>query len=205
MTWKFDKKIAQIYNSHVNLHIPSYNKVLDKTLQIVNDHCKSNDIICDFGCANGNTLLKLHKAGFINLIGVDNSTDMIDICPKNIAKYYSNLPNFKYRMIIANWVLHFNKDKMKIIENIYNKLDRGGVFLLTEKTSTFPYSLEKYHQQKKQKGITDTEIEIKTKQLENSMFINISSWYLTVLSNLNFEHVEIIDADWCFTTFLCYK
>ena len=44
----------------------------------------------------------------------------------------------------------------------------------------------------------------KQKQLENVMFINSADWYQQKLETLGFK-VTVMDADWCFTTFLCKK
>ena len=55
-----------------------------------------------------------------------------------------------------------------------------------------------------QLGVSKEQIEQKQKQLKNGMYIESVDWYQGVLKALGFS-VTIIDADWCFTTFLCKK
>jgi hypothetical protein len=61
-----------------------------------------------------------------------------------------------------------------------------------------------YHDHKLNMGVPEQLIEEKRRQIENVMFINSSDWYRSVLKELGWT-VDTIDADWCFTTFLCRK
>ena len=53
-------------------------------------------------------------------------------------------------------------------------------------------------------NLTKEQIIKKQKQLENVTFINSAEWYQQKLLSLGFT-VTVMDADWCFTTFLCKK
>ena len=64
--------------------------------------------------------------------------------------------------------------------------------------------IKMYHDNKLKLGVTEEQIKMKQKQLEKVMFINSADWYQEKLETLGFK-VTVMDADWCFTTFLCKK
>lgn len=204
--WKFDKNIAEIFPSHARAHIPNYDLVIKKTIKI----CKTKNIsskIIDVGCAVGETLKQLNDAGFNNLHGVDSSQHMLDLCPPNIATYHLNdqLPKDVYDIIIMNWTLHFVQDKSSYLKNIFDNLSDDGIFILSEKTTDDLLPKTFYYDFKKNNGVTDQEIKEKEKNLKGILFLQGIDWYLDKLKSVGFDKIYIIDADWCFTTFLCLK
>jgi len=205
--WEFNSAIQTIYDGHVQQHIPNYDKVISKSINICKVECDYNDAIIDVGCANGATLYKLYDAGFKNLYGVDSSVDMIAGFDHNKASITisKTLPSYKYKVVLANWVLHFIKDKTSYIKDIYNNLDNGGVAIISNKTSNDPLFLDFYHKFKSDQGVSDHAILEKAEQLKGVMFVESVDWYTNQFKLYNFSQVEIIDADWCFTTFFLRK
>lgn len=205
--WKFDSRIEQIYENHVSSHIPNYERVIQKCMDLCITICEKNDPIIDVGCANGITLRKLKSLGFNNLYGVDSSSSMVKHIDPSLAKIIisDTFPENTYKIILANWVVHFIKDKKEYLTSIYRNLDQTGVLILSEKTSLDPTLINFYHLFKKRAGVTDLEILEKSKSLKNVMHINSIDWYQETLKDIGFKKIEIIDADWCFTTFYITK
>jgi tRNA (cmo5U34)-methyltransferase len=205
--WKFDAEIKKIYNSHVQQHIPNYDKVIEKSLNVCKELCKPTDAIIDIGCANGVTLEKLHNLGFRNLYGVESSKDMIIGFDntKAFIKISNTLPTNQYKIILANWVLHFLEKKQHYIKDIYDNLAPGGVAIVSNKTSTDPLFLKFYHQFKLNQGVSEQDILKKSEQLKGIMFVESVDWYMFQFKFHNFSKIEIIDSDWCFTTFFLQK
>ena len=203
--WTFDDKVAEIFPSHARQHIPGYDRVIQKTLDICADYCADSAIV-DVGCAVGETLTQLHHQGFTNLYGIDNSQSMLDRCPKNIGAEYILSDNFnidlKFDVIIINWTLHFIKDKKNYLEQVRKRLNPGGTLVLTDKTSEDLFTLKHYHNIKRQNGVSEAEVVAKQKSLENVMHIKDVQWYLTTFEVLGFT-THIFDAEWCFTSFVC--
>jgi tRNA (cmo5U34)-methyltransferase len=204
--WKFDENVAPVFVEHARQHIPDYEAVTDKCTRYCTLNLDKQSKIIDVGCATGHTLKKLHAQGFTNLHGVDNSRHMIDLAPKHIANYVvsDQLPHGQYDMILCNWTLHFVKDKESYLTSIVDSLKDGGTLILSEKTRVDAKMTRLYHDQKMQLGVSKEQIEQKQKQLKNVMFVESAEWYRNVLEWKGFT-VTIIDADWCFTTFLCKK
>jgi len=207
MTWKFDERIADVFEQHAEEHIPNYLGVIQKSVDLCELLLHKNSPIIDIGCATGKTLRELNLKGFKNLHGVDSSQAMLDKIDPAIAKLYlsNHLPLSSYDAALMNWTLHFIQDKRAYLDEIYNGLHPGGFLILSEKTANESPYLDLYHQFKKNKGVSDAEIQAKADSLKGKMFINDQQWYKSALMAAGFRDISIISADWCFTTFLAFK
>lgn len=207
MTWEFNQQVAEIFVSHARQHIPNYDQIIDKSVDICCQQLTPNSSIIDVGCATGETIRRLYNAGFRNLSGVDSSAAMLQYCDYSLAQYYHSdkLPNKKYDAVICNWTLHFVQDKFDYLRDILQALNPGGFFILSEKTSKDTLPIHFYHNIKSKNGVSDEEIATKAQSLDSVMHINDVAWYLDNLSKVGFKNTYVIDADWCFTTFLCLK
>jgi hypothetical protein len=65
--------------------------------------------------------------------------------------------------------------------------------------------LDFYHLFKSRSGVSDLEIQQKADSVKDIMYIDSPDWYLDNLRTIGFSRVYIIDASWCFTTFMCVK
>ena len=206
MTWEFNKDVAKSFKLHAKQHIPNYDQVIDQCVAICKKQDKSIKII-DVGCAVGETLIRLHAEGFNNIYGVDNSQAMLDEGPTDIATLMCSekLPPNTYDIILMNWTLHFIKDKISYLQASYNNLNTNGILVVSEKTSLDPLAIEFYHDYKRTKGVSDTTIQEKELSVKNIMYIDSVEWYQDVFKKMGFSKVYIINAYWCFTTFVCVK
>lgn len=203
--WKFDSQTAKIYNTHVKQHIPNYNHIVNKAVACCTDLCDINDKIIDFGSATGYTLDQLYNAGFRNLVGVETSRDMIDVCDKTRAEYFLTMPNTTASAIIANWALHFNQDKLQLIELFFNSLKTNGFLFLSEKTIQSEYVKSRYYDFKKIQGVSWEEIKIKEQELTGIMYIDSVEWYFKSLKSVGFKNIDVIDASEGFVTMIGFK
>lgn len=207
--FNFFEQIADNFDSHANQHIPDYNLVIRKTIDICNSNLSKQSSVLDIGCATGAVVRSLSNLGFENLHAVDSSQQMLDQCPKNIATYYlsNHFPiiNIKFDAIICNWTLHFIKNKISYLKKTYDGLNTGGFLILTEKTENDGLALEKYHNFKRSQGVTEEAIINKANLLKDIMFINSIDWYLKELKILGFKKISIFHATWCFTSLIAIK
>jgi tRNA (cmo5U34)-methyltransferase len=207
MTWQFDASIAETFVDHARHHIPNYDIVIDKNVSACQKLLNKDSAIIDVGCATGETLRRLHRAGFNNLTGVESSHAMLNHCDPGIAKILHNdkFPNETFDGVLCNWTLHFIKDKETYLADIYRNLSDGGFLILSEKTSLDPTMIEFYHNFKSSVGVSAEEIAAKAESVRDIMYIDTPKWYLETLGNLGFKNIQIVDASWCFTTFFCVK
>lgn len=206
MSWVFDRQVAEVFPTHARAHIPNYDQVIEQTVDVCRLYDPAASII-DVGVATGETISKLHQAGFHNLSGVDNSQDMLDKCPQNIAKLIKSdtLPDEPYDVVIMNWTLHFIQNKVGYLERAYRQLNEGGALILSEKTSMEDLPKRFYYDFKRKNGVTESGIQNKETALKSVMFVNDVSWYLDRLGKVGFKKIYIPNAFWAFTTFVCIK
>jgi len=203
MKFKF-KQIANSYYEHVSKHIPNYDRVINKSIEVCQLY-NSNANILDFGSANGQTLQKLYNQGFTNLHGVEIERTMRAVSPKLVAGYYEQMPNLQFSVILANWVLHFVEDKISLLEQFYRQLEPNGSLIISEKLSTDPIIKSFYYERKREQGANEQDIITKEKSLKGVMHIENLSWYINQLNIIGYRQIEVIDGDWGFISLLVKK
>lgn len=208
--WVFDKKVAENFDHIAQDNIPNYDIVINKCLKIANKKFGASARIIDVGSATGYTLRRCYEQGFNNLTGIECSKDMIDASwtSSEISIIHSDVfPESlgKFDVVMANWVIHFIKDRLSYLESIYQHLDDNGVLVITEKVSASELSTSLYHDFKLENGLSKEEIRLKSLSIKNILTPKPITWYFDVLREIGFHHVELIDASFSFATILAFK
>jgi SAM-dependent methyltransferase len=203
--WVFDNSVAERFQHEAETNIPSYHLVIDKCLTFANKYLQKTDKVIDVGSALGYTISKFINAGFTNVMGVDNSTAMIDkSMHKQLVLCDDKLPKYKYKLVMMNWTLHFVTDKTSYLIDIYNSLENNGYLILSDKCLQSDIVKDMYYDFKRSHGVSEEYIRQKEQNLIGVMKSVHIQWYLEALSNIGFK-VEVIHADLSFVTFLCTK
>ena len=203
--WVFDNSVAERFQHEAETNIPSYHLVIDKCLLFANKYLQKTDKVIDVGSALGYTISKFINAGFTNVMGVDNSTAMIDkSMHKQLVLCDDKLPKYKYKLIMMNWTLHFVTDKTSYLTDIYNSLEDNGYLILSDKCLQSDIVKDMYYDFKRSHGVSEEYIKQKEQNLIGVMHSVPIDWYLKTLRELGFA-VDIIHADFGFITFLCKK
>ena len=203
--WVFDNSVAERFQHEAETNIPSYHLVIDKCLLFANKYLQKTDKVIDVGSALGYTISKFINAGFTNVMGVDNSTAMIDkSMHKQLVLCDDKLPKYKYKLVMMNWTLHFVTDKTSYLIDIYNSLEDNGYLILSDKCLQSDIVKDMYYDFKRSHGVSEEYIRQKEHNLIGVMKSVHIQWYLEALSNIGFK-VEVIHADLGFVTFLCTK
>lgn len=205
-TWQFDQQVAKTFVDHARKHIPDYDRVINKSVEVCQKLLSKDAAIVDVGCATGETLKRLSQAGYVNLTGLDNSRSMLDHCYADATLICSDqFPSQPFDAVLCNWTLHFIPNKLDYLQQIYNHLLPSGFVIISDKTSLDPTVIDFYHDYKSNAGVSAEEIKEKADSVKNIMYIDNPQWYLENLSRVGFKSPQIIDANWCFTTFLAIK
>jgi len=209
--WAFDSTVAENFEQHARQHIPRYDEIIDQCVNI----CRSqfpdpNTKIIDVGCATGETIRRLNKAGYKNLVGVDASASMLDPVKHTPLAQWIHSENFPessgpYQVVLCNWTLHFIQQKVEYLTAVYNSLEPNGLLILTEKTANGGIELQLYHDFKRSQGVSEQDINNKAYSVQDIMFVDSYDWYLEILNNIGFKDIKIINASPCFTTFMAVK
>ena len=110
-----------------------------------------------------------------------------------------------FDVVIANWVLHFIKDREQYLVSIKKSLTPNGVLILTEKVSGSSLANELYYDFKRSNGMTEEQIEEKKQRLEGVLTTYPLSWYFEKLDRMGFKQIEVINASTVFVTLLARR
>lgn len=139
---------------------------------------KSTDKILDLCCGPGYLIQQLHKANY-NVTGLDLSDKMLEIAkennPNGVEFIHADMRNFniksKFKLITCNFdsINHLNsiKDVKKTFSNVYNALEKNGIFLFDINTSA---TFSKYW-------------------IENAFEIDDPDFLITILSSYDSEEI----------------
>ncbi|HHC74711.1 MAG TPA: methyltransferase domain-containing protein, partial [Thiothrix sp.] len=203
--WKFDAQVASVFDGIARREIPDYLRVIDLCVRFIQKDPRPQPKIIDVGSATGETLRHLHQVGYRNLYGVEASADMIAHSFNQAVLIHSeHFPEtyapFDY--VLNNWTLHFIRDPIAYLAAIKRSLSPNGVLILSDKVSSSPRVHELYYDYKRSKGVSEAEIEQKRQQIEGVLVTQPFDWYWQQLKHAGFEHIEVINANAAFMTFM---
>jgi len=204
-SWQFDEDVAIQFATIAEREIPDYQRVIDKTVQVINQCGFYDPKIIDVGSAIGTTLKRLYDEGYRNLYGVDNSREMLNRSFEKATLLHAEFFPMEYApfdVIIANWVLHFIHQRKAYLQAIKAALSRDGILILTDKLTSSALAHSLYDEFKRDNGMTDDEIEKKRKQLKGVLTPYSLAWYLDTFRAIGFDSIDIINANSVFVTFL---
>ena len=115
-------------------------------LMVKNSKVKDRSKILDVGCGTGLSSLKLLEKADCQIIGIDNSREMMAIFQDKIKKLglKSNITckltdvdsmNFganTFDIVVSSFVLHHLVKKLPVFKKIYKLLKPGGIFIIGE-------------------------------------------------------------------------
>jgi tRNA (cmo5U34)-methyltransferase len=210
MRWSFDANVAAKFDEIAQKQIPNYDIVIGRCVELACASFPNRAAakIIDVGSARGRTLSLLVEAGFTEAIGVEASIHMAEASACRDRVVLSDqfpLEHGPFDMVLANWTLHFIHKREDYMRRIYSGMKPGGIFIFSERTQASPITYQRYLDFKRSRGVSDAEIKAKEESLKGVLETRPLAWYLDTLQNLGFTGIEIIDAAWCFNTFLCRK
>ena len=205
--WTFDDSVANRFQDEALKHIPDYERVINLCQQYVSQVFSKKDIkILDVGSALGYTMGKFIEDGYTNVYGVESSESMI-----RGSKYPSrtilrnSFPEDWWNVVLANWTLHFIQDRKKYIQDVYNNLTDGGVFILSDKMSHIQETENLYYLFKFNNGVSREEIIKKKFALKGILVSKPLTWYLETLNEVGFEDIQVINTNLMFHTIYAKK
>ena len=115
-------------------------------------------------------------------------------------------------MIISNYTLQFIRplQREKLVNKIFKGLEKGGVFIFSEKVISSNRVLDKqyideYYEFKKTQGYSEYEISQKREALENVLIPYTEEENKKMILDAGFEHCETLFKWVNFATFIAIK
>lgn len=205
--WAFNEQVAETFYEEAYRHIPDYHRVVNLCLECIESNFLKKDIpIIDVGSATGFTINYLKNHGYTNVAGVEKSQDMINNSfHKDHIVHSDKLPTGPWTVVLANWTLHFIKQRKEYLESIYNNLHDSGMLILTDKMD-HTLEIEKlYHRFKQDQGVDLETIQAKKTSLVGVLDCYPINWYIETLQNIGFKDIQIINSKYMFHTIYARK
>jgi len=186
----FDKRVASVFTDMISRSVPGYQQILEMLPTLTREFRSEHNNYYDLGCSLGAGMLAmaegLNKMS-VNIIGVDNSSAMIEQAKQNLTILDSK--NVSYTLleqdllhsdirsaatVLMNFTLQFValEKRDQLIQKIYNGLVEGGSLVLSEKIkfddkNTDQALIRIHHRYKADQGYSQMEIAQKRDAIEN--------------------------------------
>jgi len=205
--FQFDAAVADVFQDMIERSVPGYGLILQMIGSLAERFALVGSNVYDLGCSLGASTLQLrrHVPATCHVIGVDNSSAMLDRCKANMARDHSaasyelllddlrmtSIENAS--MVVLNFTLQFvpDEERLPILKRIADGMLPDGVLLLAEKVrfDSEPEQnlmIELHHDFKRYQGYSDLEIAQKRSALENVLVPNTSAEHIERLTSAGF-------------------
>ncbi|HWV32175.1 MULTISPECIES: carboxy-S-adenosyl-L-methionine synthase CmoA [Dyadobacter] len=225
--FKFGTTVVNVFDDMVSRSVPYYNEMQRMLAEIAADHVKEGTFVYDLGCSTGTTLIGLDQLipSDIRFIGIDESQEMLDKCDVKLKEagfvrpydlvagdLHQQLPISNGSVVILCLTLQFVRPlyRERLLRNIYEGLNPGGVLLLVEKvlaeSSVFNRDFIKYYYNYKRRNhYSELEISQKREALENVLIPYKLSENMLLLKEAGFADCEIFFKWYNFSGMIAYK
>ena len=224
--FSFNAKVASVFDDMAARSIPNYSQVLEQIVFFLKLNLVKKASIADLGCASGNLILACLQDDYFNLAhfkAIDYSQDMLNIASKKLANFSQQIDFeqvdlkqivFKrsYDAFIANYTLQFLplKSRQIVLNKIYNHLNRGGIFICSEKLKIDDDLMQKYfsayyHHFKQQMGYSQAEIDYKAQALAKVLIPKTLEENIQDFQKAGFKSVEVFNKQALFASFIMIK
>lgn len=211
--FEFNEDVARVFDDMVLRSIPLYEDVLNAAIIWTKEYYQEHTKIYDLGCSTGSTIYALAATlpQRLNIIGIDNSHAMINMAREKLRSYeqkhqielcledLQNAQVHQASVVIMNYTLQFLPvlKRKALLQRIYEGLKPGGILFLSEKIrSSSPIFQETitsvYEGFKLRNGYSRTEIEHKKEALDNVLIPFTTEEHHSYLTEVGFNHSEII-------------
>jgi len=225
--FKFDDKVANVFEDMLKRSIPGYSTVIGMTGMLADKYAINNSNLYDLGSSLGASSLSMRNkltADNCRIVAVDNSPAMvkrskeffdIDKSKTPIDLICADIRDVEIKntsVVVLNYTMQFlpKKDRLPLIQKIYDGLLPGGILILSEKVKYHnievdSFLVDLYYTFKKLNGYSELEISRKREALENVMIPESIDDNRTRLLSAGFSKCELWFQMFNFVSFLAVK
>lgn len=209
--FRFDEQVADVFPDMIQRSVPGYQTILHTIGDLAKTYITPDSNVFDLGCSLGAASLAVARNSHhtkCKIIGVDNSTAMLERCERITSSFH--LPNpIELRcesatdtliqdasMVIMNFTLQFISPEQReaLLSGIFNGLNPGGILILSEKIQHPSEQgnrllIDLHHQFKRNNGYSELEVSQKRAALENVMLTDTFETHESRLKNVGFADV----------------
>ena len=204
----FNEEVVAVFPDMIRRSVPGYETMIPVTGLLAAKALGDEGVAYDLGCSLGATTLAIlsqNTSDRVKIIGVDNSTAMIDG-----AKNAVRDPRAEFRLadinetsvagakvVVLNLVLQFLTPEQRepLLQSLKCQMEPGGMILLSEKVSHEAEDLRTFYDEthlawKAANGYSALEISQKRAALENVMRIDSEQTHIERLESAGFSAVQ---------------
>ncbi len=221
-SFAFDEKVVSVFPDMIKRSVPGYDTILKGIAMFAMKHVTQNSHVYDLGASLGAVSLTIDQAvgdKELNIHAIDISDAMIhglnqllesQPTNNNVLVEQQDLSQTSINnasMVVSNFTLQFIDPALRgdAVKNIYQGLNEGGVFVLSEKVKSSDALIDAYHGYKKINGYSDREIARKRQALEDTLLPDTVSEWKTRLTEAGFTQIEVWFRAFNFVSFVCVK
>ncbi|MFZ2969224.1 MAG: carboxy-S-adenosyl-L-methionine synthase CmoA [Sulfuricurvum sp.] len=224
--FEFDADVAAVFDDMLSRSVPFYQESQRLTTRFCLNALGKGGRVLDLGCSTASLLLQLERGlgakASVELIGLDNSSAMIEHAKKKCEAYQSTItlvegdiltyPFGVTKAILCNYTLQFIRPMMRetLVQKVYDSLESGGVFIFSEKILSPNATLNKqlidcYYDYKKAQGYSEYEIVQKREALENVLIPYTVEENQQMVKKVGFSSCDVVFQWANFATFIACK
>jgi len=223
----FDAQVVEVFPDMISRSVPGYNTIIDTIGRLSQQFVQKDSNIYDLGCSLGAATLAMRKgitAENCNIIGVDNSSDMVKRCKMHVEAFKGQTPvniiegNIQdiaienASMVVLNFTLQFieKSHRQALLTKIANGLKPGGLLVLSEKITADDQTVDQvlidlHHSFKHDNGYSELEVAQKRSALEKVMLTDSVDVHKERLTEAGFKHISLWFQCFNFTSFIAIK
>lgn len=225
--FSFNRQVVDVFPDMIERSIPGYADIIDGVGRLAAKFTVPKSNVYDLGCSLGAVSLSIAKHNQqhdIQIMGVDNSSAMVERCQRHVDSYTyaspihieeADIVNFNLNhasVIVMNFTLQFIEPNRRdaLMAKLFDALIPGGVLILSEKIKLRhdvmdSAIIDMHHDFKRENGYSDLEISQKRTALENIMILDEYSLHEKRLLKTGFEAVSIWYQQLNFVSFFAIK
>ncbi|MBI3773412.1 MAG: carboxy-S-adenosyl-L-methionine synthase CmoA [Gammaproteobacteria bacterium] len=225
--FEFNEAVARVFPDMIRRSVPGYGTLISLIGLLAEQYAQDESRIYDLGCSLGAaTLAMRHRLQHrrCRIIGIDNSSAMIEQCRANVDNDICDVPvdlicsDIRDAAIndasvtVLNFTLQFiaPTDRLTLLQRIYNGLRPGGILILSEKLvfddpQVNALLIGLHHAFKRANGYSDLEISQKRTALENVLIPETLTQHEQRLHTAGFGRVQLWHQCLNFASLLAIK
>lgn len=208
--FQFDRQVAKNFDSHVRKSVPFYEEVQRMIVEISDWFIFKNSVVYDLGCASGETIKNLwnkhHKAKNPMFIGIDSSTEMLEIASHKLhgqvvlrkVDLNNKVKVQDASLCLLLYTLQFVSpaNRQQLLSTIYNGLVDNGALILVEKVvgnnpKFNEVWIELYEDMKLRNNLQLEQIKAKSKSLRGVLLNYSQDKNIRLLEQAGFKDIDI--------------
>jgi tRNA (cmo5U34)-methyltransferase len=212
-SFEFNADVAEVFPDMLRRSIPGYDISIGAIAALASRYVQAGTQCYDLGCSLGAAALAMRRnitASNCRVIAVDIAPAMTERCRALLNRDNSAIqcdvveadvriiPIENSSMVVMNYTLQFLPvgERLAMIRRIYEGMNDGGVFVLSEKVADDDPAVESllvdlHHDFKKTNAYSELEISRKRTALENVLIPETTQTHLNRLTDAGFSHCGV--------------